>query len=631
MISHQTIATIQEVVRIEDVVQDFVTLKKKGNNLWACCPFHHEKTPSFTISPTKGFYKCFGCGAAGNVITFLKSIEGFSFVEAIQYLGKKYGIAIEEVHDSQSITTQNTQESLYILLNRAQQYFEKNLHSHTFGSVARSYCIERKIPTILLEKFGIGYSFSTGNHFLTYAQEASFDQEILLMSGLVIAQEKKVYDRFRGRLIFPIHNLSGKVIGFGGRLLANNTQQPKYINSPETLLYQKRKALYGLFQAKKAIIQHDFCYVVEGYTDVLALHQAGMENVVAPLGTALTADHLQLISRFTQQIVLLFDQDKAGVQAVLKSIDLIVAQDMHVYIVALPPEEDPDSFVQKNTAAEVQSYCKIHKQNFVSFKAQILLQTKINDPLAKTQVIKNILQTIVSIQDEVTRMLYIKMCSEYFQMDEATLLAECHRMVLHKQDSTKKNISSHVEITWKKKEKQDDLLQKSIHIQERESIRMLLFYGDQMINGDVPLHQYFSDALQEVTYTLPLHQKILQCYKKNIANNLPFDLKSWVHHTDEDIQKFTINFMVSHYTISDVWEKKYQIYVIKEEDELSKNVFKNILRLKLRLIQKFINDNLTLLKEPTPTTDIMHLVSIHQTLKKTETEIAHHLGIILTH
>ncbi len=631
MISQQTIASIIEVAKIEEVIQDFITIKKKGNNYWACCPFHHEKTPSFSISPAKGFYKCFGCGVAGNAITFIKALEGISFVEAIQYLGKKYGITIEEDDNENYTEEKQTKESIYILLEKAQKYYENILFQHNSGKIGQSYCMERNIPRNLIKKFGLGYSQASWDNFCLYAKSHHYSEEILLLSGLAMNPKDKIYDRFRGRLMFPIQNLSGKVIGFGGRILAVDTvHEPKYINSPETLLYQKRKIVYGIYQAKKAILKQNCCFVVEGYTDVIALHKANIENVVAPLGTSLTEEHLQIINRFTKNIILIFDHDIAGIQAVLKCIDLILQLDMEVKIITLPSEEDPDSFVQKNTLADVQAYFTTQQQDFVQFKAKVLLHGKKNDTSAQSATIKAILQSLMLIQDPITRMLYLKKCSTLFQVEEETLLAACNRILLKKQPFVNKEKVQHKSILEIKKESTADFLEQGIHIQERESLRMLLFYGHMTLENNMHLYKYLLDAIADITFTVPIHQAILDEYKQKLNDGIILDIQHFIHHKDEEKQKFVIDFLVDNYTISNSWQDKYHIDIPQEEDDLSKNVFKGVLRLKFRLVQKLIEDNLAALKNCEIEDKIFQLLDVHEALKKTEMTIAKQLGIILT-
>ncbi|MCG8339864.1 MAG: DNA primase, partial [Cytophagales bacterium] len=374
-ISQQTIAEVQSRVNIEEVVTDFITLKRKGQNLWACCPFHHEKTPSFSVAPTKGFYKCFGCGVSGDAITFVMEIEGISFPQAIKYLAKKYGIVIREEENEESHQQQqNEKDSLYILLDIAKEYYTNILWKQKEGQrIGLSYLKERGFPQPLIEKFALGYSLDTWDAFYQFAKQKGYSEALLEKSGLIIQKESKTYDRFRDRVIFPIHNVGGKVIAFGARILQSEKNKPKYINSPETVVYQKSKALYGIYQAKQRLKQENSGYLVEGYTDVLAMHRVGIENVVASSGTSLTDDQIQLLSRFTKNIIVLFDGDTAGIKASLRGIDMILEKGLNVKTVLLPDKEDPDSYARKVGSTAFQDYLKTHVQDFITFKASILI------------------------------------------------------------------------------------------------------------------------------------------------------------------------------------------------------------------------------------------------------------------
>src|SRR6056297_584114 len=364
MIDKETVDRIIETADITDVIQDFVNLKKRGTNYLGLCPFHNEKTPSFTVSPSKGIFKCFGCGKGGNVINFIMEHEHLSYPEALRYLANKYNIEIEEKElSAEEIEEKNVRDSLQIVTNFAAKHFQENLKNHKEGqSVGLSYLKERGIREDMIDKFDLGYSLDQWESFTQAALKKGFKQDYLEKTGLTIVKEDKRYDRFRGRIMFPIHSLSGNVVGFGGRILKSDAKAAKYLNSPESDIYHKSKVLYGMYQAKQSITKADKCYLVEGYTDVLSMHQNGIENVVASSGTALTEDQIRLIKRFTPNVTIIYDGDPAGIKASLRGIDLVLEQGMNVKVLLLPEGEDPDYFSKKQNASDLKNYIDEHEE-----------------------------------------------------------------------------------------------------------------------------------------------------------------------------------------------------------------------------------------------------------------------------
>ena len=372
MIPKETVDKIIDESRIEEVISDFVALKKRGVNLLGNCPFHNEKTPSFTVSPAKGIYKCFGCGVSGNAVNFVMEHEQMSYPEALKYLAKKYNITVEEKEISPDEKLKiNKRESLFLISQFAKEQFRKNLSETDEGkSVGLGYFKSRGISDEMIDKFGLGYSFEERNHFTKIALDKGYKKDLLLDSGLTSERNNKLFDRFFGRIIFPIHNLSGRTIGFGARILQSNKKSAKYLNSPETPIYHKSDVLYGLYLAKRAMIQNDNCFLVEGYTDVISLHQKGIENVVASSGTSLTKGQIKLIKRFTPNITVLYDGDEAGIKASFRGIDLILSEGMNVKVVTFPNGEDPDSFARSNTLVELEEYIEEKKQDFISYNVE---------------------------------------------------------------------------------------------------------------------------------------------------------------------------------------------------------------------------------------------------------------------
>jgi DNA primase len=396
-ISNEVVQQIQQSADIVEVVSDFVTLKKRGQNMMACCPFHNEKTPSFSVSPAKGIYKCFGCGKSGDSVKFVMDVEGVSFVEALKYLAKKYGIEVEEqeAQTDTELQQQHEKDSLYIVLNYAKNYYQQLLWQSDEGkAVGLSYFKERGFKENTIKDFELGYSTETWDHFTKEALSKGYNADILEKAGLLIRKEEKQFDRFRGRVIFPIHNVSGKVVAFGARILKADKNQPKYLNSPETEVYHKSHILYGLFQAKNAIRQEEVCYLVEGYTDVVSLHQAGIHNVVASSGTSLTLEQIRLVGRFTQNITVLYDGDAAGIKASLRGTDMILEEGLNVKVVVFPDGNDPDSYVKLIGAVAFKEFIAKNSKDFITFKTELYLAEVANDPFKRASVIKEVVESI---------------------------------------------------------------------------------------------------------------------------------------------------------------------------------------------------------------------------------------------
>ena len=631
-ISQETIQAVQHSAQIEEVIADFIPLKKKGQNLWACCPFHQESTPSFSVSPTKGFYKCFGCGAAGDAITFIREIEGVSFVEAVKYLANKYGIDIQESATNEQQVQQHLKDSLYILLNLAKEYYVSTLWRHPEGeTVGLSYLKERNFSESFIKQFELGYSLDTWSAFHRFAKNKGYTESLLEQAGLIVRKESKTYDRFRGRVIFPIHNVSGKVVGMGARALKKENHQPKYINSPETDIYRKSETLYGIFQAKNQIRQRDNCYLVEGYTDVVSLHMAGITNVVASSGTSLTTEQIQLISRFTQNITIVFDGDSAGIKAALRGIDMVLAKGLNVKIVRLPANEDPDSYTRKVGSTAFQHYLQAQTQDFIKFKATLLIQSAQEDPIRKASAIQEIVQSIAAIPDAVKRAVLTQQCSKLIGIDETVLNAEQDKLILQKErEQHRRGAHAHtVPMMLTSPNGSAYKLADSIKAYERESIRMLLNYGKTPIKGDQPLYIYLLQELEEVQFSTPEYRKIIEHFQHQLTQGNVVDATYFIQHQDETMQKTAIDLSTSPHEVSDYWEARHQIYTAKEEDDLYQTAFKNILRLKLRLIQQLIEDNRTELQNSLEHDEEERLLQIHGALKQSEASIARQLGIVI--
>lgn len=430
MIDQSTIQKIFDAADIHEVVSDFVSLKKRGVNYVGCCPFHNEKTGSFTVSPAKGIYKCFGCGKGGNAVNFIMEHEQLSYVEALRWLAAKYHIPIEEKELTESEKREMSErESMLIVTKYAQEFFTYQLqHTDEGKSVGLGYFRRRGLEANTVEKFGLGYCPEAWDSLTKTALEKGYKKEFLVKTGLSIENERGLFDRFRARVMFPIRDLAGKIIAFGGRIMTNDKKSAKYLNSPESEIYHKSRTLYGIYFAKKSIVQHNRCYLVEGYLDVISFHQQGIENTVASSGTSLTVEQIRLIRRLTPNVTIIYDGDAAGIKASLRGIDLVLEEGLNVRIVSLPEGEDPDSFAQAHTREEVLAYIEAHESDFISFKTQLLLEQAGNDPIERARLITDIVKSISLIPDKITRSVYVQETATRMKVGEETLYAEIARL-----------------------------------------------------------------------------------------------------------------------------------------------------------------------------------------------------------
>lgn len=642
-ISKSTTDKVKERMDIEEVVGDYLPLKRKGQNLWACCPFHGEKSPSFSISPAKQFYKCFGCSKAGDAIGFVMEIEGIGFQEAIRHLAQKYGIEVEEDHSrtpEQNIA-QNERESLLIALGFARDFFIKNLQSEEGKSIGLSYLKERGFNPNILEKFDLGYASAGWDVLLKSAKEAGFKEEILLKAGLVLQKEgdsNRIYDRFRGRVMFPIHNIGGKPIGFGARILTKDKNQPKYINSPETDVYHKSDVLYGMFQAKKSIREKDNCFLVEGYTDVISLHLSGIENVVASSGTSLTDGQIKLIKRFTDQVTVLYDGDAAGIKASMRGIDLLLEGGLNVKAVVFPAGEDPDSYSQKVGSQAFQSYLDENSKDFIGFKIGIYQEEFVKDPIRKAEVIREVVQSIAKIADPIIRSVYTQEAATLLEIDEYVINTELNKIVIKAQ----KDAFNHFREEKEAEKALDTLvdsktpvsIQELLKIQEGELIRMLLTYGFYTI-GDEGLHlcQYLLSEIKELEFITPIYSQILMLYRQELEKGVLPGTNHFINSSNGEIKSAAINLMTQRHEVSIHWNQKHQIIINTEADDLSQTGFKTILRLKKKMVFKLMSEAMIKIKnaeqEKLPDDKVIELQVIYQELKKVQVEIDKELGIVI--
>lgn len=650
MISPETISAIFETARIEEVIGDFVNIKKRGVNYIGLCPFHNEKTPSFTVSPSKGIYKCFGCGKGGNSVNFIMEHERYSYPEALKYLAKKYNIEIEEEEQTpEQLQALDEQEGLYFVSTFAQKYFTENLFKKDEGkAIGLTYFKERDFTESTIKKFQLGYGIDKWDDFTQHALSSGYKIDYLIKTGLTISKENKHYDRFRGRVLFPIHNLSGKVIGFGGRILSSEKSKAKYVNSPESDIYNKSKVLYGIYFSRKTIINKNNCFLVEGYTDVISLHQAGIENVVASSGTSLTTDQIKLIKRYTPNITILYDGDEAGVKASFRGIDMILEEGMNVRIVLFPDGEDPDSYARNNPASEVQEFISKKAEDFISFKTNLLIKETKNDPTKKAALIKEIVKTIALIPDGIYRSVYVKECGSIMNVPEQTLMNELNR-ILRRKFRDKNKITRTEEIPEHEEYKEEYKAEKQIdtdlyegEFQERDIIRLLLMYGDkeiifeeinednQKIDVPVKVANFIVKDIKsdEIYFQNATYQLIFNEFESAIEKGFIPDEQYFINHADEKISQLTIELISSPYELSPNWLKK-RILVKTEKDRLKLLVVSSVLSFKAKKVDKMIIDNQKEIQKASNDEDRIILQQKHISLKNISRDINRKLSRII--
>jgi DNA primase len=637
MISRDTIEEVKSRIDILDVVSDFVSLKRSGQNYKALSPFTNEKTPSFYVVPSKGIFKDFSSGKGGDGITFVMEHEGMSYLEAIKHLAKKYGVEIkEDARTPEEEISQSERDSLYIVMNFAKDHYKNLLHKNAEGkSIGLSYYRERGFNDRILEKFELGYCLNDWHNLEQSAIKKGFSQHILEKAGLIIKKDDKTYDRFRGRVIFPVHNLSGKVVAFGARILTREKDQPKYINSPETDIYRKSQTLYGLFQAKNEIRKHEFCYLVEGYTDVISLHLAGIENVVASSGTALTEDQIRLMRRFTENVTVLFDGDPAGIKAALRGIDLVLKGGLNVRVVLLPDGEDPDSFSKKMGSTEFQQYLKSHSKDFISFKIDLLSADASKDPIKRAEAIREIVTSIALIPDPIKRSVYIKETGDLLRIQETVLLTELNKILIQERRKREQE-RDREELREPLPDVDAEVMQTSrtdvstmVQMQERETIRLLLNYAESGLGDDLKVVDFMLTELDEVEFTNQVYKEIFEAFKRGAEKGTRVDNFYFLENGSDAIKRVVADLMTSRYETSPHWSDKYHIYFPDEKQDMTNVTMKNVLRLKFRLIHKLIEENLQEMRSSTnELTQDKHL-SVQTQLKEVEKEIAEALGIVV--
>ncbi|WP_316793086.1 DNA primase [Pedobacter frigoris] len=656
MINQDTINKIMDTARIEEVVGDFVSLKKRGTSLIGNCPFHNEKTPSFHVSVAKGIYKCFGCGKGGDSVHFIMDHEKYSYPEALKFLANKYNIEVEEIVQSpQNIEAQNARESLYIVSEYAANYFANELWTGEQGrAIGLSYFKERGFREDIVKKFQLGYSPDVWDALIQSAVAGGHKEEYLEKTGLAIRNEKgKLYDRFRGRVMFPIHNFTGRIIGFGGRTLKTDKNVPKYVNSPESDIYHKSNVLYGLFHAKKAIREFDNCYLVEGYADVLAVHQAGIENVVASSGTSLTTEQIRLIGRFTENVTILYDGDAAGIKASLRGLDMILEEGLNVKVVSFPDGHDPDSYMHHVGAGEFKNYIENARKDFILYKAEILLKEAGTDPIKRAGIIRDIVESIAKIPDDIKAAVFIRECSGLLQLEERILLSELNKIRAAKFKKASNNNNNAQQNQYQQTDPYQDGPPDNLfenpdplaglepesnapdtdEIQEQEIVRLLLAFGHELVNWDkidnMYIGSFIMQNLSDVSFEDKLCKRIIDTYRDEIENgHLPV-ASQFIKGEDREIANLAITLSTSPHTLSENWYNKHQIYVRDETVNLKATILGGIFHLKKRKVDRMLLDILQEIKTESDPVNQEILMQRYSFIKGVEKEISKFLGSVI--
>ena len=603
MISQKTIDKIFSTIRVEEIIGEYVQLKRAGSNFKGLSPFHEEKTPSFVVSPSKQIWKDFSSGKGGTAITFLMEIEGFTYPEALRHAAKKYGIEIEEdqvEYSEEQKKAQSEREILYKIHEVANTFFQENLWETQEGkTIALSYFKERELHDDIIKKFQLGYSPEKKNAFTEYALAKGYEKEILEKSGISIFPENSPngIDRFRERVIFPIHSFSGRVLGFGARILKSNVKTAKYLNSPETEIYHKSNVLYGLNQSKQAISRENLCLLVEGYMDVISLHQSGIENVVASSGTALTTEQIKLIKRLTENVTILFDGDAAGIKASFRSIDMLLSEGMNIRVVLFPDGDDPDSFARKNPRDFVEDFIKNQAKDFIDFKAEILLKEANNDPIKKAEAIRDIVKSIGFVSNALKQEVYLKQVSTQFGLSEQSLFNELgiQKQVVQQQKPAEKREANVVKL--EKVQEFSETINPLLVLEEK-LVELMLKFGQFKLFRKTPDNEnYETTVIEEIINHLeedqyqpisPLNQRIIEEIKLGIQQNELRSSDFFKTFMDEEVVTKTADALINAHETSN-WEK-HNIYFSKEEELVDKIVKDVIIRHKREFVVKIIND-----------------------------------------
>ena len=677
MINQETIQRIMDATRIEEVIGEFVSLKKRGANYIGCCPFHNEKTPSFNVSPSKSIYKCFGCGESGNAVGFLMKHEHYTYPEALRWLAKKYNIEVEEEQLTEEQRERNNErDALFHLSEFAQKYFATLLYEDEYGvAVGLAYFHNRGLSDSVIKTFGLGYCLDEWDAFTKHARANGYSDKVLQNTGLTIFKDDgKSYDRFRGRVMFPIYSVSGRVLGFSGRVLSKEKQAAKYVNSPDSEIYNKSHVLYGLYQARNAITRQDKCYLVEGNIDVISMYQSGVENTVASCGTSLTVEQVRLMRRYTKNVTVLYDGDSAGIKAAFRAVNMLFEEGLHVRVVLFPDGEDPDSYAQKYGSSQLQEYLKENETNFITFKTKVLADEVKNDPIRKAEVLGEIVRTIALVPDMMERAEYVKQCASLLRVPEATLQAELAKALnrrlydatqQYKPDPADRDINgdsvsagdaqerkSDGEEHWsQQRQRVQPFILNPAQSQEEKIISLLLNNGNEILSFDEPQSDgdgADGDNYHEVAYTVaqilvgeilndnltfvdPSCQVIFNIYAEQMRKgDTSVDTQQFVTHPDEKVRNMAVSMMMTDYHVSENWSKLKHIYVPQPKERLMEDVQDSLLNFKLKKLEIKINDIDSQFPYITNDEERLMLVSQKMSLIKLRQKLGNNLRRVIT-
>ncbi|HRR62620.1 MAG TPA: DNA primase [Paludibacteraceae bacterium] len=642
MIDQATIDRIIQAAPIQEVISEYVTLKRRGANLIGLCPFHNEKTPSFTVSPSKGIFKCFGCNKGGNVVHFIMEHEQMTYYEALKFLAKKYNIEVQEKElTPEEIEAHNERESLLLVNDFANKYFMNILHHHNEGrTVGLSYFQERGFREDIIQKFQLGYCLDSRDAFTQAALKEGYKKEFLIKTGLTIESENNYFlDRFRGRVIFPIHSLSGKIIAFGGRVLKKEEKAAKYLNSPESEIYHKSNELYGLYFAKQAIVRENRCYLVEGYADVISFFQSGIENVVASSGTSLTPGQIHLIHRFTENVTVIYDGDAAGIKASLRGIDLLLEEGLNIKVVLLPEGEDPDSFAHKNNASDVIAFIQQNSVDFIRFKTNLLLNDAGNDPFKRANLIMDIVQSIAIIPNPIVRAEYVKECSNLLSVEEQMLYHEINKLIKKQREKNIKStslISGDSTTKISSSQPPIDVNEQKFDEEERNILQVLIKYGKWVLYYEdientlpVTVEDYILKELEQdqLHFNNALYALVLDEYHKN-SQQENFNAENYfLHHPNSEISKLVANLISQKYTLSKIYSKVKKIDA--ESEKLRDYVERVILEYKNSIVVSQLREKLIEMKKATEDKNeelVKQLMKEIEQLEEIKNQLSKNLG-----
>lgn len=647
MIDRSTIELIMDTAKVEEVVGDFVALRKRGVNMIGLCPFHNEKTPSFTVSPAKNLWKCFGCGKGGKPVHFIMEHEQLNYYDALRWLAKKYNIEIHERElTNEEKEQQSLRESLFVINQYAQQFFTSTLHNSEEGrAIGLNYFRHRGIHDEIIEKFGLGYAPEKRDALATTAIKAGYNADLMAKTGVCYkTDDGRLMDRFWGRCIFPVHTISGKVVAFGGRILQNNNKAAKYVNSPESDIYHKSDHLYGLYFAKQAIMQADRCILVEGYLDVISMYQAGIKNVVASSGTSLTTGQIRLIHRFTNNVTLLYDGDKAGIKASLRGTDMLLEEGMNINVVLLPEGEDPDSYAQAHSTEEVEEYINRNKVDFIRFKTSLLLDEVGEDPVSRANLVGDIVKSIAVIPNEILRSEYIKKCSEMLKVSEQLLVRETGKIRVKRNEEMQKRYNSETAgneeespetpATEFQKEIMETYSNNPLHSKEKAIIQFLLRNGDKLVQvpaneadgtpaftETVISHLYYSFHEDGIELSHPLYKRVFEEAAQYAADVNFSPERHFITHPDSEISRLAADLCSERYMLSKFFtaqsggEERNEMAILFEQTTRLSIAYKQ------SIIDEMLKETMAQMKDPAVMTDAqkaMELMENFKYLKETQ-------------